>query len=143
MNASEGVQRVLREWVQKAEDDLKVAAHVMKLGANCPPEAVCFHAQQCVEKYLKAILVWHQKEFPKTHDIGDLVSLMPFGVTVDIPAADQRRLTGYGVVVRYPSEGPPILLPEARRALAIARRIRTQTRKLLPKAPLRRKKTES
>lgn len=32
MNASEGVQIVLREWVQKADDDLKVAAHVMKMG---------------------------------------------------------------------------------------------------------------
>jgi HEPN domain-containing protein len=138
MSASEGVLRVLREWVRKAEDDLTVAAHVMKLGATCPAEAICFHAQQCVEKYLKAVLVWHETEFPKTHDIAALISLMPFGVTVDIPVPDQRRLTGYAAVLRYPSEGPPIQLPEARRALAIARRVRTQARKLLPKAPLRR-----
>jgi HEPN domain-containing protein len=140
MNADECVRRVLGEWVRKAEDDLKVAAHVMKLGANCPAEAICFHAQQCVEKYLKAVLVWHQADFPKTHDIGDLISLMPFGVTIEIPAADQRRLTSYAAGIRYPSNGPPILPADARRAIALARRVRAQARKLLPKVPLRRKR---
>jgi HEPN domain-containing protein len=54
--------RVAAEWVKKAEDDLKTAAHTLKLGKTCPTNTVCFHAQQCVEKYLKAYL--HVKACP-------------------------------------------------------------------------------
>ena len=45
---------VVRQWVQKAENDLKNAAHTLKLGVDGPTDTVCFHAQQCVEKYVKA-----------------------------------------------------------------------------------------
>ena len=41
---------VCAEWVAKAENDLTNAAHTLKLGASCPTDTVCFHAQQCVEK---------------------------------------------------------------------------------------------
>ena len=33
------------------------AVHTLKLGADGPTDTVCFHAQQCIEKYLKALLV--------------------------------------------------------------------------------------
>jgi HEPN domain-containing protein len=36
---------VAREWIGKAENDLKTAAHTLKLGADCPTDTVCFHAQ--------------------------------------------------------------------------------------------------
>ncbi|MBY0525833.1 MAG: HEPN domain-containing protein [Gemmataceae bacterium] len=42
-----------------------------------PVEAVCFHAQQCVEKYLKAILVYRSIPFPKSHNIRVLMALVP------------------------------------------------------------------
>ena len=50
---------VLREWVEKAENDLTAACQILKLGKFAPMDTVCFHAQQCVEKYLKSILVYH------------------------------------------------------------------------------------
>jgi HEPN domain-containing protein len=40
----------VREWIGKAENDLKNATHTLKLGKECPTDTVCFHAQQCVEK---------------------------------------------------------------------------------------------
>jgi hypothetical protein len=36
--------RVIRQWVAKAENDLKNATHTLKLGADCPTDTVCFHA---------------------------------------------------------------------------------------------------
>ncbi len=45
---------VVHEWTIKAENDLKNASHTLKLGKECPTDTVCFHAQQCVEKYMKA-----------------------------------------------------------------------------------------
>ena len=48
---------------EQGENDLKNAAHTLKL-AECPTDTVCFHAQQCVEKYLKASLVVLEIAFP-------------------------------------------------------------------------------
>jgi len=47
---------VIRQWVQKAENDFQSAVYLLKLGKKCPTDTVCFHAEQCVEKYLKAIV---------------------------------------------------------------------------------------
>jgi HEPN domain-containing protein len=46
------------EWATEADNDLKTAAHTLKLADKCPTDTVCFHAQQCVEKYLKAFLAY-------------------------------------------------------------------------------------
>lgn len=62
MSANAETLRVVRQWVEKAENDLKNATHTLKLGRDCPTDTVCFHAQQCVEKYLKALLVWEGKD---------------------------------------------------------------------------------
>ena len=37
-------------------------------------DAVCFHMQQCIEKYLKAYLIFNGKEIRKTHDLAELIS---------------------------------------------------------------------
>ena len=46
----EQVTAVVREWLDKAENDLKNAAHTLEMGEACPTDTVCFHAQQCAEK---------------------------------------------------------------------------------------------
>ena len=46
MPAPSALVAVLREWLQKAENDLVTAAHTLKLGKDCPTDTVCFHAQQ-------------------------------------------------------------------------------------------------
>ena len=73
MRADDLVLTVVREWVVKAEADLLTASHTLKLAKQCPTDTVCFHAQQCVEKYLKAVLVLHHTPVPRTHDIESLV----------------------------------------------------------------------
>ena len=56
MPANDKTMVVVREWVAKAENDLKSAVYLLKM-KDCPVENVCFNAQQCVEKYLKALLL--------------------------------------------------------------------------------------
>jgi HEPN domain-containing protein len=77
MPASERVLAIAGDWVRKAESDLMNAVHTLKLGADGPTDTVCFHAQQCIEKYLKALLVLRAIDFPRTHDLEKLVSLLP------------------------------------------------------------------
>jgi HEPN domain-containing protein len=139
MRESERALSVVREWVRKAENDLANAVHTLKLGAGGPTDTVCFHGQQCVEKYLKALLVLRAVDFPRTHDLEKLVSLLPVGTRVGITAGEQAKPTEYATGVRYPGSGE-IPYAEARRAVAMGRRARKEIRRALPREVLRRKK---
>lgn len=130
------VVRVIREWAQKAENDLTAAAHTLKLGKACPTDTVCFHAQQCVEKYVKALLVYHDLDFPKTHNLRALLTLLPVRAQPDLTLEEQHVLTRYATVTRYPGDYEAIPLAEARYAVKVARRVRRQIRKRLPKEAL-------
>jgi HEPN domain-containing protein len=61
-----------KEWIKKAEKDFRVAKR--EINAEPPSlNAVCFHAQQCVEKYLKAVLQENEVVFQKIHDLEVLL----------------------------------------------------------------------
>jgi len=137
MSEANEILVIARDWVQKAENDLKNAAYTLGMGEDCPTDTVCFHAQQCVEKYLKAFLVLKSINFPKAYDIKELIVLLPSNSRPKLTPEEQRRLTDYATVTRYPGDYEPISLAEARRAVKIARRVRNEFRKLLPKEMLR------
>jgi len=117
-------KEIVRQWLAKAEQDMKAGEAL--LAAEHPflyPS--CFHAQQAAEKYLKALLTWHQIEFPKTHAIEQLLDLVK---EADAETAsslkDATMLTPYGVDIRYPGDQPEPNLEEAREAVELARRVR-------------------
>jgi HEPN domain-containing protein len=137
MPLDDRVLRVVKEWIGRAEGDFKAATLLLASGESCPTEAVCFHAQQCVEKYVKAALVKLQIDFPKTHDLERLAKLLPHGVSVSLSAAERVELTQHGVVSRYPGSGEiPFLV--ARRAVTMARKARKALRAALPLTAKRR-----
>src|SRR5438046_2890992 len=106
MPAADPLITVVRAWVIKAENDLKNAAPTLKLGADCPTDTVCFHAQQYVEKYIKALLVFRTTPFPKTHDIRTLRALLPPRLRPKLDRKIQDELTAYAADRRYPEIGP-------------------------------------
>jgi HEPN domain-containing protein/predicted nucleotidyltransferase len=132
--------QVLREWVEKAEDALTAAAHILKLGKAAPTDTICFHSQQCVEKYLKAVLVHRGRPVPKTHKIQDVMKLVPRRRRPRLTIDEQKQLTKYAAEIRYPEGRLHSTLPEARKAVAMARRVRREVRRMLPRPALRRKK---
>ena len=140
MPAPNPIITVIREWLVKADNDLLNAAHTLTLGPDCPTDTVCFHAQQCVEKYIKALLVFRATPFSKTHDIRALRALLPAKFRPKLDISAQKRLTRYATVRRYPDAEPDIPLTEARKAVAIARRVRKEVRQHLPRAALRRRR---
>jgi HEPN domain-containing protein len=79
MQDAERAFAVVREWLAKSENDLLTATHTLKLGRRCPTDTVCFHAQQCAEKCLKALLVLRGIDFPKTHDLEALAARLRNG----------------------------------------------------------------
>jgi len=117
-------KEIVRQWLAKAEQDMKAGEALL---AAEPPflYPACFHAQQAAEKYLKALLTWHQIEFPKTHAIEQLLDLVK---EADAETASSLRdailLTPYGVDIRYPGDQPEPDLEEAREAVELARIVR-------------------
>jgi HEPN domain-containing protein len=117
------------EWVNSAEEDLIMAKSALK--RRKPLTTVsCFHSQQCAEKYLKAILVAKDVEFPKTHDLLILNTLCSTaGIMTGFTKEDLGRLSGYAVHTRYPGNQPA---PEdAKEALEITMTIRQFARMFL------------
>ncbi len=88
-------------------------------------EIVGFHCQQAAEKYLKALLTRYQIEFPKTHDIKRLLSLVSGAsgpVAESLSAA--RWLTPFGVEIRYPSDAAEMLPGDEAKAIEIASQVK-------------------
>ena len=114
----------VKEWLRKAEEDIGVAEHLAAENVGYYA-AIGFHAQQAAEKYLKAFLVDRQLEFPKTHDLAELLDLVA-GADSSLSASLNEivALTPYGVDARYPADLPDISREEADRAVLLARRTR-------------------
>lgn len=124
--------RILLEWLRKADDDLTVAERLLSDEAAFQ-NAVTFHCQQAAEEYIKAFLVWHEIDFPKTHDLEELLDLAE---TSNRDFATSLRdvivLTPYGVELRYPGDRPDATPDEAREAVDLARKVRDAVLPLLP-----------
>lgn len=113
-------------WVERAEEDFAIAVSAVRRKRPWTYGA-CFHAQQCAEKYLKAILVTHRQEFPKVHDLLALNTLcVQAGVLTGLDPALLDVLSAYAVRIRYPGDDPT--LEEARQAVDHARSVRKLAR---------------
>lgn len=104
------------EWIRKAEGDFATAGRELRARKSPNYDAACFHAQQCAEKYLKAMLQERSIPFGKSHN---LVALLDLLVRHDRTCENTRShlevLSVYAVAVRYPGESAD--RPAARQAL--------------------------
>ncbi len=118
------------EWVEKAEGDYNTAAR--EYGARKSPnyDAVCFHCQQCAEKYLKALLQEHDKYFPLTHKLISLLELcLEDKPDIELHRDTLKALDRYAVIFRYPGENA--IKSDARAAIKSLRTFRTYARNQL------------
>ena len=108
------------DWLRHARSDLALAQQ------RQVPEvllaALCFHAQQAVEKSLKAVLVQRGVAFPYTHDLARIITLvksggLPWPEELDAAAA----LTVYAAGSRYPGPGGEMTDEEYNQAVALAK----------------------
>ncbi|MBI3615253.1 MAG: HEPN domain-containing protein [Candidatus Omnitrophica bacterium] len=136
MSAPPEILSLVRQWVDKAEEDLRNAEHTLTLEEDCPYGTVCFHAQQCAEKYLKTLLTLHAVPFPKIHDLLELLPLVPKTVHLGFQSSDLGVVNRYVIEGRYPGDWEPITRQDAEEAVAVARKVREAVRKHLPGAAL-------
>jgi HEPN domain-containing protein len=116
-------------WVEKAEEDSLLAQSALRRKKPLITGA-CFHAQQCAEKYMKALLISRKAEFPKTHDLLLLNNLCSSdGIFIEIDAKLLNTLSDYAVRTRYPGQEPTPV--DAKEALEITKRVRKFARSFL------------
>lgn len=118
------------EWIAKAEGDFTSAQRDYRARKLPNYDAVCFHVQQCVEKYMKARLIEADIYFPKTHDLGHLLDLLnPIEPLWEPFRLNLNKLTYYAVEFRYPGESAN--KEDAKNALKICREFRRAARQSL------------
>ena len=109
------------DWLRRAFSDLSLA------GVPLPPGVLytelCFHAQQAVEKSIKAVLVHYGVEFRKVHNLDYLFSLLPPNTLLPPEAEDVLELTSYAVMFRYPGDYEEITEQEYQEAIFSARHV--------------------
>jgi HEPN domain-containing protein len=114
----------VQQWLDKARKDL-AAAEVLFKEEFEDYESVGFHAQQAAEKFIKAFLVRHQIEFPKSHDVAllrQLVARVDSQLSAKLALAD--ALTPYGVEFRYPGDFPSVSRDAGENAIRLAKQTR-------------------
>ena len=115
-----------QEWIEKAENDY--AAVQQLLQASDPlHDIICFHAQQSIEKYLKAWLQEADIPVSRTHNLEDLLAL----IVPTLPAwshwqPDFKIITEYAVESRYP--GPARTAENTQHAMHICEEVRQAVR---------------
>ena len=106
------------EWVRRAQGNLALARMV---STGVVLEDLCFEAQQAAEKAIKALLIFHGRDFPYTHDLATLITVV-VDVGISVPQGVGRApiLTRYALFTRYPGSEPPVTADEYEDALLVA-----------------------
>ncbi len=118
---------VVEEWVRKAEGDFATACREFAVTDGPNFDAVCFHYQQCVEKYLKAFLIEKGESFPKTHDLAALLDMcLPSEPGWASLRPDFILLSRAAVEFRYPGDFADVA--EAQAAKSVAEKARETLR---------------
>ena len=124
------MNNIVDEWVEKAEGDFRTAEREARVRKAPNYDAVCFHAQQCAEKYLKALLTQQQISFRPIHDLEVLLgSILRISPDFEFIRDLLLLLNDYAVDVRYPGEAAT--KEEARAAVKAMRTVRVFVRQKL------------
>ena len=93
------------EWVSKAEGDFAIVERESRARKNPSYDGICFHAQQCAEKYIKARLCEAGIHFEKVHDLSALLEqALAVEPLWESYRADLSYLSDFAVHFRYPGE---------------------------------------
>lgn len=103
--SDELVLEATRKWLGYTEYDISL----LRRGTGdplTPPALTCYHAQQASEKGLKTALTFVEVDFPQTHDLWELVNLLPGDWPFNLTKRDFDRLTRWTTAARYPGPWP-------------------------------------
>jgi len=116
---------IAKEWLRRAKGNLLIGKDNSYLDVrDIPIEDLCFNLQQCVEKSLKSLLIYHDIEFPFVHEIASLITILKKN-NIKIPdnLIFSAKLTRYAVATRYPGDYDKITAEDYNEAVKIAEEV--------------------
>ena len=90
-----------KEWLKASRDDLMTIEEIIENPHLT--HIVAFHAQQCVEKSMKAIIEEEEMDIPKIHKLLKLYNKVSF-VLDDLDEELMSMLDGLYIESRYPGD---------------------------------------
>ncbi len=115
-------KKYLQQWIGKAEEDLLVVQQLMS--SEIPIKGpIAYHCQQSAEKFLKAFMLFHSLEIPRTHNIEFLLEKCA-QIDKSFSNVDPGNLTDYGVELRYPGDFLEPSLKEIETMISVVKNIR-------------------
>lgn len=118
----------IKEWIDKANKDIK-AVEKLKTELDMT-EIVCFHCQQAVEKYLKALLIYNDENVQKTHNIDFLLNRCKT-YDKELEKYIGSSLSDYAVDLRYPDTRYIPTVEETEEAIKLMYKIIESVKKIL------------
>jgi HEPN domain-containing protein len=128
MNAD---NNLIREWIDKADHDLGSAKLIF---LHIPEyfDTIAFHCQQATEKYLKAMLVFYDIDFQRTHNLVYLLDLLSQKTDLSEDIIDKAiLLNGFSVQIRYPNQNIYLSKEELETSINIAQEFRSLAIKII------------
>jgi len=123
--------------INKANKDFAASKNLIETDCEYYWDIICFHCQQCVEKSLKAFLMYNETDFPKTHDLIFLLNLC-LKSDSDFKNFDLLEFANYGVEIRY--DDIPATLDETKNAFETAKTVMDYVKSYIdPESDLKRK----
>ncbi len=114
----------IKEWINKADHDLG-SAKLIFLHIPDYFDTIAFHCQQAVEKYIKAILVYYEIDFQRSHNLIYLLDLLTKKLEISEERYDKAiLLNGFSVQIRYPDRTIYLSNEELATAIEIAQDFR-------------------
>ena len=96
------MKQTTKEWLEKANDDIQVIENIIH--DDHLTNMVAFHAQQAVEKCLKAVMEEHEMDFVKLHSLEVLYKKIKNAHSLEVDLKMLQTLDQVYISSRYPGD---------------------------------------
>ena len=129
--SSPDVLDIARRWLRWADEDLALAEHTAA-DPDVVPRGACVWAHQAAEKALKALLILHNMDPPKLHDLDRLAQRLPDEEGSAFMPLELPELTRWSIEGRYPADMDEATHADGLQAIAVARQVLDVVRTRIP-----------
>ncbi len=120
MSIDEDILELVKQWLIKAEHDLgTIEREFQENQRESYTDIICFHAQQAIEKYLKAYLIFNKTNFSKTHNL-EILKELSIKIDKNFNNLELGKLNDYAIDIRYADDFYMPTLKEAEEAYDLA-----------------------
>jgi HEPN domain-containing protein len=94
------MKEITKDWLRSAEDDIKIIGRI--IDDDSLTHQVAFHAQQAIEKALKAVMEEYEVKIIRTHSLETLFAQLNLFIQLSVDITIIKKLDQLYIDARYP-----------------------------------------